>query len=173
MIEILPPAAFEEALPDLAETLRACVEEGASVNFLRPFSTAQAEVFWRDKVQNAQAKGRRVLFVARHAGRIRGTVQLDLDMPPNQPHRAEVAKLLVHPEARRRGLARALLQALELEAKARGRSLLCLDTVPQDAGYPLYVAQGFQRAGEVPGFSLLPDGKTLSATCYMYKHLET
>lgn len=171
MIELLDPTDFDAALPDLARVLQACVAGGASVNFVLPFSEQQAAQFWRDKVQMPHAKGQRLLFVARQNGQVMGTVQLDLDTPPNQPHRADVAKLLVHPDARRQGMARRLLAILELEAKARGRSLLTLDTLTKDVAFPLYRSIGYQVAGEVPGFALSTDGKSYETTCYLYKNL--
>ena len=171
MIEILTPAAFDAALPDMSEVLHACVLGGASVNFVWPFTLAQAQAFWRDKVHAPMVDGRRLVLVARVDGRVRGTVALDLDTPPNQPHRADVSKLLVHPDARRRGVARALLAELEHQAQTRGRCLLTLDTVPGDVAFPLYRSIGYQIAGEVPGFALSPDRSRRDATCYLYKFL--
>ena len=171
MISLLSPPDFDAALADLSDILHACVADGASVNFVWPFSLDQAEGFWRTKVQGPHRQGVRLVFVARVGGRIRGTVQLDLDTPANQLHRADVAKLLVHPDARRQGIARKLLSVLEFEALARGRTLLTLDTVPQDVAFPFYRSVGYQVAGEVPGFAISPDGQRKDATCYLYKEL--
>lgn len=171
MISLLTATTFDAAVPDLAEVLHACVQGGASVNFLWPFSPAQAQAFWLDKVRSPVLEGRRLVLVARADGRVRGTVALDLDTPPNQPHRADVSKLLVHPDARRQGMARALLAELERQAKAHGRCLLTLDTVPGDVAFPLYRSVGYQIAGEVPGFALSPDRSRRDATCYLYKAL--
>jgi ribosomal protein S18 acetylase RimI-like enzyme len=99
-----------------------------------------------------------------------GTVTLDLAMPPNQPHRAEVAKLLVHPAARRRGVAQTLMAALETKAAQRGRRLLTLDTRADDAGEALYRRLGWQEAGRIPGFALNADGSA-SATVFFYKQI--
>jgi len=171
MIALLSPSEFDAAVPELSDILHACVAQGASVNFVWPFGLNQAEAYWRTKVQLPHEQGLRLVFVARLGRRICATVQLDLDTPPNQPHRADVAKLLVHPEARRRGLARKLLSVLEFEALARGRRLLTLDTVPTDVAFSLYRTTGYQVAGEIPGFALSPDGQSKDATCYLYKEM--
>ena len=122
-------ASFEQDVDMLGEVLHAVVHAGAGVSFIVPFSQDEARAFWREKVlPGVRARTRRVV-VARSGARIVGTVQLDLAMPPNQQHRAEVAKMLVHPDARRRGVARALMMSLEAIAQAEGRTLLTLDTV--------------------------------------------
>ena len=113
----LGPADLDQRLGDLAAILHACVLDGASVGFVLPFAPAEAAAFFRDKVRPRLAAGERLLLAAEIDGRLAATVQLGLDTPANQPHRAEVAKLLVHPRARRRGLARALMGRLEAEAR--------------------------------------------------------
>src|SRR5262249_48597945 len=129
--------ADSEELVALADILHATVHAGASVSFILPFTIGDARDFWLNRVlPDVVAGGRRVLL-ARTDGRIVGTVQLDLAMPPNQQHRAEVAKLLVHPDARRRGIGRALMQELEALARAQGRALLTLDTRTGDSAEPL------------------------------------
>ena len=155
----------------LGEVLHAVVYGGAGVSFFVPFSRDEARTFWLDKVlPGVRARTRRVV-VARWGARIVGTVQLDLAMPPNQHHRAEVAKLLVHPAARRRGVARALMIALEAIAQSEGRTLLTLDTVTGSGAEPLYLSLGYVKVGVIPRYaraSLTPD---LESTTILYKEL--
>ena len=155
----------------LAGVLSAVVHEGASVSFVLPFSPDDARAFWRDHVlPNVKRRTRRVL-VARWGDEIVGTVQLDLGVPPNQRHRAEVAKLLVHPKARRRGIARSLMDGIEQVARSEGRTLLTLDTVHGGMAEPLYLAIGFVLAGVIPRYArgpLIPD---LDDASIMYKEL--
>ncbi len=156
------------AVDALADVLIDCVQGGASVSFMWPLPRAKALAFWR-RVADGVARGERLLLVAEDAQhRIVGTVQLVLDMPDNQPHRAEVAKMLVHRAARRQGVAERLLQALDAEACAAGRTLLVLDTVTGGDAERLYARCGWQRAGSVPGYALMPDGAPCSTT-YFYK----
>jgi len=166
----LDRAGAERELDALAEILHACVHAGASVNFVLPFPPEDARAFWR-RVLSMMDAGSRRLLVARHNGRIVGTVQLDIATPPNQPHRAEVTKLLVHPEARRLGIARALMLAVEEVARREGRSLLTLDTRTGDKAEPLYRDLGFTLAGVIPRYSIAPEGGRLDATSFMYKEL--
>ena len=161
----------ERHVAELGALLHACVLDGASVGFILPYAPAQAEAFWSAQVLPALRQGTRTLLVARVAGRIAGTVQLDCDTPSNQPHRAEVRKLLVHPRYRRRGIARALMMDLEGRARAARRRLLTLDTRTGDAAEPLYAALGYQRAGVIPEFCLDVQGRRLDATTIMYKLL--
>lgn len=154
----------------LAELLHVCVHAGASVGFILPCPLAECEAFWR-KVLAAVRDGGRVLLVARLDGRIVGTVQLDHDTPANQPHRAEVRKLLVHPEFRRRGISRALMLELERRAAALGRRLLTLDTRTGDAAEPLYAGLGYETVGVIPGYCLDPEEDRLDGTTIMYKQL--
>lgn len=157
-------------LRQLAEVLRDCVEGGASVNFLLPFSPEKAVAFWR-KIAAGVAAGQRVLLVAEDDTGICGTVQLVLDLPENQPHRAEVAKLLVHRRARNRGVGAALMRAVDETARACGRTLLVLDTVTGEPAERLYTRLGWQRVGVVPQFALFPDGQPCSTT-FFYRRLE-
>lgn len=156
----------------LAEVLHAVVQGGAGVSFFAPFAIDEARAFWVDKVLPGVRAGTRRVVVARRAdGRIVGTVQIEFAWPPNQQHRAEVAKLLVHPSARRRGVARALMIALERIAEAEGRTLLTLDTVTGSAAEPLYRSLGYVTVGVIPGYAraaLTPD---LESTTIMYKSL--
>lgn len=154
----------------LADVLIDCVEGGASVSFMLPMPREKAVAFWRGVVQGV-ARGERVLLVAEDAeGDIVGTVQLLLSLPENQPHRADVAKMLVHRKARRRGIAQRLMAAVDEEARREGRSVLLLDTVTDGDAERLYTRAGWQRAGVVPRYALTPDG-AFCATTFFYKHL--
>ena len=155
----------------LAEVLHACVHAGASVSFVLPFSIDDARAFWHNQVLSAVRTGGCCVLVARCAERIVGTVQLDLDTPPNQSHRAEVRKLLVHPQARRRGIARRLMNELEDYARAARRSLLTLDTTTGGFAEPLYLSVGYVRAGAIPRYARRADSPELEGTTLMYKEL--
>ncbi|MFT6775964.1 MAG: ribosomal protein S18 acetylase RimI-like enzyme [Paracoccaceae bacterium] len=171
MIAHLTADAAEARLPELAALLHACVLDGASVGFILPFGMAQAQAFWTEKALPPLRAGSRVLLAAEADGRIVGSAQLSWDTPANQPHRAEVSKLLVRPDQRRRGIARALMTAIEAEARARRRTLLTLDTRTGDAAEPLYLSLGFAVAGVIPGYCLDPDGVRIDGTTIMYRHL--
>ena len=164
-------ASLDDDLDRLAEVLHAVVHQGAGVSFVVPFSGEEARAFWTDTVlPGVRARTRRVL-VARLDGRIVGTVQIDLAVPPNQRHRAEVLKLLVHPSARRRGIARALMLALEPVARSDGRTLLTLDTWTGSGAERLYQSLGFVTVGVIPRYargSLTPE---LEPATIMYKEL--
>lgn len=166
-IEELSADGAALAVEELADVLHACVLEGASVGFVLPFEREAALRFWRGLLPAFQSGARRLL-VARREGRIVGTVQLLLDMPPNGRHRADVAKMLVHPKARRLGLARALMEAAEALARRHERSLLVLDTVQGSPAERLYLSLGFHVAGVVPGYARSTRG-ALEATTVMYK----
>ena len=154
----------------LAEVLVDCVEGGASVSFMGPLARDKARAFWRRVASGVQA-GERVLLVAEDARRqVVGTVQLLLDLPENQPHRADVAKMLVLRSARRQGVARALLEALDREALREGRNVLVLDTVTGGDAERVYERAGWQRVGSIPRYALMPDG-AFCATTFFYKQL--
>lgn len=154
----------------LADVLFDCVEGGASVGFMWPLARDKALAFWRRVAEGVRA-GQRVLLVAQDAGgSVVGTVQLLLDLPENQPHRAEVAKMLVMRRARRQGLAQALLEALEREALREGRRVLVLDAVTGGDAERLYARAGWSRVGSVPNFALMPDGRPC-ATTFFHKQL--
>jgi ribosomal protein S18 acetylase RimI-like enzyme len=155
----------------LADVLYATVHSGASVSFVLPFSVTDARAYWRDKVLPAVMTGTRKLIVARRDHRIIGSVQLDLAVPPNQTHRAEVIKLLVHPDARRLGAARALMTALEDIARRERRTLLTLDTRQGDHAESLYVSMGYILAGVIPGYARPPASPDLEPTAIYYKQL--
>lgn len=157
----------EREIAGLCDVLVDCVEGGASVSFIAPMTKAKAEAFWR----KVAARGERALLVAEdESGRILGTVQVIWDLPENQPHRADLAKMLVHRDARGRGLGAALLQAAEESARAEGKTLLVLDTVTGSAGYRLYERGGWTRVGEIPNYALMPDGAPCPTT-YFYKEI--
>jgi len=171
-LTLLTAEAAEACLADLGGLLHACVQDGASVSFVLPFSTDDANAFWRAKVLPAVAQGGLSLWIAREGGRLAGAVQLDCDTPPNQPHRAEIRKLLVHPDFRRRGIARDLMRAAEAHAIHLGRTLLTLDTRSGDNAEPLYTSLGYATVGQILGFSRDPhDPGKLDATTIMYKRV--
>jgi ribosomal protein S18 acetylase RimI-like enzyme len=166
-----PAASLDDDILMLAEILRAVVNAGAGVSFFVPFSIDDARSFWTEKVMPPMRESTRHVLVARREGKIVGTVQLDLAMPPNQQHRAAVAKLLVHPSARRLGIARALMLEIEKIARAEGRTLLTLDTVTASPAEILYRSLNYIVAGVIPRFargSLTPD---LEDATIMYKEL--
>jgi GNAT superfamily N-acetyltransferase len=159
-------AACVEALADV---LIDCVDGGASVSFMRPLPRERALAFWRG-VAECVARGERVLLVAEDAEGNLGTVQLITALPENQPHRADVAKMLVHRRARRRGVAQRLMAAVDDAAREERRTVLVLDTVTGGDAERLYARAGWQRVGEVPRYALMPDGDFCSTT-FFYKQL--
>ncbi len=160
----------DAALEQLAEVLADCVEGGASVSFMAPFPHASALAFFR-KVAASVAVGDTVLLAAKLDGKIVGTVQLGLDTPPNQPHRADIRKMLVHRSARGHGIGAALMAKVEEEARRQGRWLLVLDTVPGESGHRLYRRAGWIETGLVPDYAMFPDGR-LCDTAIMWKRLD-
>ncbi|MBS0579227.1 MAG: GNAT family N-acetyltransferase [Proteobacteria bacterium] len=162
-------ALGEAEIRALAEVLVDCVEGGASVSFMLPMTRAKAEGYWRG-VAAALARRECLLVVARDAaGAISGTVQVLLKQPENQPHRADIAKMLVHRRARRQGAGALLLRAAEDAAVRAGKSLLVLDTASADAER-LYARAGWQLVGEIPDYALWPQGG-LVATRVFYKRI--
>ena len=159
----------DDEMHALAELLIDCVDGGASVSFMHPLSAENALAFWRG-VADGVARGDRALLVAEDDAGIVGTVQLVLAQPDNQPHRADLAKMLVHRRARRQGLGEALMQAAEHLARDCGKSLLVLDTVTGSDGERLYARLGWQKSGVIPGYALRPRGG-LCATTYFYRML--
>jgi GNAT superfamily N-acetyltransferase len=159
----------DRALAGLVDVLMDCVEGGASVNFMWPMTRAKAEAFWRG-VAAGLARGDRALLVARDAGgTMLGTAQAIWAVPENQPHRADIAKMLVHRRARRMGVGAAVLAAAEQAAREAGRTLLVLDTASAEAER-LYERSGWSRVGTVPRYALMPDGPFCS-TVIFYKDL--
>jgi GNAT superfamily N-acetyltransferase len=169
-IAVLDAPVADAALEELSDVLVDCVAGGASVSFMAPFSQADGLKFFR-KVAASVASGDTVLIAARLDGRIVGTVQLGLDTPPNQPHRGDVKKMLVHRAARSRGIGAALMAAVEEEAKKRGRWLVVLDTVPGMSGYRLYQRAGWTESGVIPNYALMPDGSPCD-TAVFWKRLD-
>lgn len=167
-IRRLDPDEAASRIEQLADVLLDCVEGGASVSFMLPMARETALDFWR-KAADGAARGERTLIVAEDDEGIAGTVQLITDMPENQPHRADVAKLLVHRRARGAGIGRKLMEAVEDAARAQGRRVLVLDTASSTAER-LYERLGWQRVGMVPDYAYMPDG-ALCATVFFYKHV--
>jgi len=160
-------------LAALADILHASVEAGASINFILPYSREDAEEFWTSKVLPSLEGGKLVMLIAWLDGRIAGTVQLDHDMPPNQRHRAELRKLMVHPDFRNRGVARALMAEIEAIAGTLGRSLITLDTRTGDKAEPLYTSLGYFTAGVIPGYCRDTVSERMDGATFMYKHLQS
>jgi len=156
----------DEEIRALCDVLIDCVEGGASVSFLLPMTEPKARQFWNGVAASA-LRGERLVFIAEEPdGRIIGTTQVVWAQAENQPHRADVAKMLVHRRARRAGVGAALLAAAERGALDNGRTLLVLDTVTDSDGYRLYERSGWQRCGEIPDYALWPDGSPCPTTVY-------
>src|SRR2546430_351558 len=170
-IRRLGVAEVHAELDTLAGILADCVAGGASVSYMAPFSHEQARAAFEAAGVEVE-EGRRLLLGAFAEGRLVGTVQIILALPPNQPHRAEIAKLLVHSSARRRGIAQLLMRQAESEARAEGKSLLVLDTVTGDDAERLYARLGWTRVGVIPGYALYPDGRPCDTTVF-WKSLAT
>ncbi|HET9289224.1 MAG TPA: GNAT family N-acetyltransferase [Gaiella sp.] len=156
---------LRDHLDALAAVLVDCVEGGASVSYMAPFThddARRAFEGWADEAEH----GRRLILAAFANGELVGTVQVILAVPPNQPHRGEIAKLLVHRAARRRGLARLLMEHAEREARAEGKTLLVLDTVTGDPAERLYQRLGWSTVGVIPGYALYPDGRPCDTTVF-------
>jgi len=152
-------------LDGLASVLADCVAGGASVSYMAPFTHADARAqfeAWAVEVE----QGKRLLLAAFRDGEVVGTVQVVSATPPNQPHRADVAKLLVHRGARRRGVAQLLMERAETEARAEGKTLLVLDTVTGDDAERLYTRLGWTRVGVIPNYALYPDGRPCDTTIF-------
>lgn len=162
--------ALDDAQIDgLAEVTIDCVEGGASVGFMHPLTRDRAVAFWR-RVAQGVAAGDRALLVAEDALGICGTVQLLLAQPDNQPHRADLLKMLVHRRARRQGLGAALMREAEATARECGKTLLVLDAVTGGDAARLYEHLGWVRVGSIPGYALMPLGGFCSTT-YYYRDL--
>jgi GNAT superfamily N-acetyltransferase len=170
-IERLSAGQARAEVPGLARILLECVRDGASVGFLSSITVERAGEFWNEVAEQVE-RGARILLAARdpETGELAGTVQVAVRQPDNQPHRADIAKMLVRPRFRRRGLGAALMRRAEEEALAAGRWLLVLDTVSGSDAARLYRTLGWSPAGEVPDYALYPDGRLCSTTVY-YKRL--
>lgn len=168
----LSPGEAAEQVGALSAVLIDCVEGGASVSFMAPLTRERADAFWTG-VAEGVAAGERILLVAQEpeSSRILGTVQVILRQPENQPHRADIAKMLVHRTARRRGVGASLMRAAEAAALAAGKSVLVLDTVTGSAAERLYTRLGWVRAGIIPNYALWPQGGFCDTTVF-YKQLK-
>ena len=169
VIERLKPPVSEADLHSLALLLVDAVESGAAVSFLAPLTAGQAQDWWRRNFASSASGA--TCFVARDAEGIVGAVQFHPSWAPNQPHHADVMKLLVHRRARRRGIGTQLMQELETEARSAGFRLLTLDSKRGDPGESLYRRLGWTTVGTIPRFALDPDGVTLHDTVVFYKEL--
>ena len=154
----------------LADVLIDCVEGGASVSFMLPLPRDKALAFWRGVAEGVVRNERVLLIAETREGEVLGTVQLITAQPDNQPHRADIAKMLVSRKARRRGIAQQLMVAVDAVAREEGKTVLVLDTVTGGDAERLYERAGWQRAGTVPKYALMPDGE-FCATTFYYKHL--
>jgi len=173
-IEVCSCEDLERELEGLAILLHESVQQGASIGFILPHDLEDSRRFWQQQVRPALLDGQRILLVAKLAEEtteeIAGAVQLNLAMPDNQAHRAEVSKLLVHPGYRKRGIGKALMEALETAARQLGRGLLSLDTAGAEAER-LYARQGFEVAGKIPDYARAALEARLEPTTFMYKQL--
>jgi ribosomal protein S18 acetylase RimI-like enzyme len=164
-VEELDATSARAAIPDLAAVLADCVAGGASVSFMEGFGRAEAAAYFKDVFDSVKT-GDTILLAGKDGRRIVGTVQLGLDTPPNQPHRADVKKLLVHRGARGAGVGEALMREIEKIARREGRRLLTLDTVTGEAGYRLYKRLGWTEVGVIPDYALFPDGSYCDTTIF-------
>ncbi|NVD37390.1 GNAT family N-acetyltransferase [Ensifer sp. HO-A22] len=168
-IRLLSETEARSAVPALAEVLSDCVEGGASVGFMQPYPPEAAMAYWQG-VADAVAAEETLLMVAEDEGRIVGTVQVGVAQMPNQPHRGDLKKLLVHRAARGKGVARLLMQAVEQEAALRGKTLLVLDTATGSEAEAIYPRLGWERVGVIPDYAMWPEGG-LCATTLFYKRI--
>ncbi|MBI1245978.1 MAG: GNAT family N-acetyltransferase [Alphaproteobacteria bacterium] len=160
---------IERDIDAFGELMHACVHGGGSVGYVLPYSLEDAADFWRKNVIGPVRGGGRTVLGAFVSGHLAGSVQLDIDTPPNQPHRAEARKLLVHPDFRRRGIARALMEELERHARMHGRWLVTLDTRTGDAAEPLYLSMGYLIAGKIPDWCRDNFTERYDPTTILYK----
>ena len=164
-IRRLGAAEVHERLDGLAAVLVDCVEGGASVGYMAPFTHEEARRVYEAYAEDVE-HGRRLLLAAFADGELVGTVQVVFAPHPNQPHRVDIARMLVHRSARRRGIAQRLMEHAEAEARAEGKTLLVLDTVTGDDAERLYARLGWTRVGVIPGYALYPDGRPCDTTVF-------
>jgi ribosomal protein S18 acetylase RimI-like enzyme len=164
-IRRLGPTEARTHVDGLAAVLADCVAGGASVSYMAPFSHADARAAFETWAAEVE-QGRRLLLAAFLGDDVVGTVQVVFATPPNQPHRADIAKLLVHRAARRRGVAQLLMEHAEAESRAEGKTLLVLDTVTGDDAERLYTRLGWTRVGVIPSYALYPDGRSCDTTVF-------
>ena len=160
----------EAEIRALSDVLIDCVEGGASVSFMWPMTREKAEGFWRGVAADVSRGERAVVVAEEENGTVVGTVQVIFNLPENQPHRGDVAKMLVSRRARRRGIGAMLLAAAERCARDAGKTLLVLDTVTGSDGERLYTRNGWKRCGEIPNYALWPDGRACGTTIF-YKEV--
>ncbi|MBF9196358.1 GNAT family N-acetyltransferase [Microvirga terrestris] len=170
-IRQLTPQEAREQIGALSAVLIDCVEGGASVSFMSPLTQDRADAFWQG-IAEGVAAGERILLVAQDQSSpmIVGTVQVILKQPENQPHRADIAKMLVHNQARRRGVGAALMRAAEEAAAKAGKTVLVLDTVTGSDGERLYERAGWVKSGIIPNYALWPKGGFCDTTVF-YKQI--
>ncbi|ENN89374.1 putative acetyltransferase [Rhizobium freirei PRF 81] len=168
-IRLLSPADAREMLSELCAVLADCVNGGASVGFMQPYGTADALPYWQGVADSVES-GATLLFAAVIEGRVVGTVQVGVAQMPNQPHRGDLKKLLVHSAARGKGLARLLMAAAEREAARIGKTLLVLDTATGSDAEAIYPRLGWQRVGVVPDYAMWPEGGLCDTTIF-YKRI--
>ncbi len=168
-IRLLSAVEARTVLPDLCDVLADCVNGGASVGFMQPYGTADALPYWQGVADSVES-GATLLFVALSEGRVVGTVQVGAAQMPNQPHRGDLKKLLVHSSARGRGLARLLMETAEREAVRIGKTLLVLDTATGSDAEAIYPRLGWQRVGVVPDYAMWPEGGLCDTTIF-YKRI--
>lgn len=162
---------IENNVGDLSSILAESVNGGAAVSFMAPLSEQDAARYWSNDVLQEIVAGRRMLFAGVLDGQVVGTVQLVTAMPPNQSHRCEIAKMIVHPHFRRLGIGRLLMtQALD-HARKLDKTLVTLDTRSGDVAQPFYAGLGFEVAGKIPDYAWNPDGRALHATTYMFRRI--
>jgi GNAT superfamily N-acetyltransferase len=165
-------ALGEREIEGLSNVLIDCVEGGASVSFMFPMTRAKAQSFWRGVAASASRGERVVVMALDEEGAIVGTVQVVWAQPENQPHRGDIAKMLVHRKARRHGVGAALLKEAESVAQNAGKTLLVLDTVTGGDAERLYARHGWERCGEIPNYALWPDGRPCATTVF-FKALQS
>ena len=163
--------AIDRHLEGLSRLLSDTVNDGAAIGFMLPFSADAAVCFWTIDVRREVSAGRRVLLGALRNGEVIGAVQLITALPPNQPHRCEIAKMMVLPTVRRRGVGRTLMMAALAQARRLGKVIVTLDTRTGDVAQPLYAAVGFESAGEIPDYAWDPDGRARHSTTLMFCRL--
>ncbi|GAJ30177.1 GNAT family N-acetyltransferase [Acidomonas methanolica] len=163
--------AVDEHVSALSAILVASVSGGAAIGFMAPLQHNDAARYWSDDIRTEVTAKRRTLFAGVHDGRVVGTVQLIIAMPPNQPHRCEIAKMMVHPKFRRLGVGRLLMEHAIKRAGELGKTLVTLDTRSGDIAESLYASLGFEVAGVIPGYAWDPDGRTRHSTIYMFRRI--
>lgn len=171
IIEKLQAPLLPADINQLSDLICDTVNAGAAISFMQPFTSEMGRDYWTTIVEPQLASSTNCLFVARQDGNIKGSVQLIVKLPPNQPHRSEIAKLMVHPGRRRLGVGRSLMNAAIDEASAIGKKLVTLDTRTGDSAESLYSKVGFECAGVIPDFAFDPDGKSHHGATIMFKRL--